>query len=287
MNKYFTKLTFYSIILLASLVSCTKQKSEYLPALESNWVFITGECLASNQLNFYKGVANDYTTRVKSYKFVFRYDLAGDVVFVNTHNSEVKDPVWTFPYMKFVPADAVFSSFGENAPIVSKLYEETWRAGIDEDAKSSIFLDSGVSFIADKDFAGYDAGTNIAEEIISYNKWAQAGMKATYKPIIELTSSFQSRFNDKIINISPIVDALNNYDCFGDFICITIPIRDHKEIVEDITFTLTIPVKVGLYLTWLNDKLSDPDAPFPYYDDTLTCTFTVQRINAEYIDDFR
>ena len=106
-------------------------------------------------------------------------------------------------------------------------------------------------------------------------------MKATDKPIIQFTSSFQSRFNDKIINISPIVEALNNYDCFWDFIQVCIPVLDSKEVVEGITFTLTIPVKVGLYLTWLNDKLSDPDAPFPYYDDTLTCTFTLPRISAD------
>ena len=279
MNKYFTKLTFYSIILLSSLVSCTKQKSEYYPAIENNWVFITGECLASNQLNFYKGVANDYTTRVKSYKFVFRYDLAGDVVFVNTDNSEVKDPVWTFPYMKFVPADAVFNSFGENAPIVSKLYEDTWK---DRRATflgvSSVFLDSGISLIADKDFAGYKAGTNIAEEIISYYQWAKAGMKATDKPIILYPAhSFQTQF----VKMDPIGEPLNNYECFNGAIGVSIPIRDPQEVVEDITFTLTIPVKVGLYLTWLNDKLSDPDAPFPYYDDTLTCTFTATRISAD------
>ena len=279
MNKYFTKLILFSTVFLPFLACCTKEINRDIPAQDRDYIFITGECLASNQLHFVAGTVNDYTTRVQSYKFLFRFDLAGDVVFVNTDASEVKDPVWTFTYMTFIPADEVFNSFGENAPIVSQLYEDSWRGGY-HDGKSSIFLDSGVSFIADKDFAGYEAGSNIAEDIISYHQWSTAGRVATDKPIIEMTKDFQSQF----WNMDPIGEPLNNYDCLEGLFDISIPIRDDKEIVEDITFTLTIPVKVGLYLNWINDKLSDPDAPFPYYDDTLTCTFTVQRVGG-YLDD--
>jgi len=276
MNKYFTKLILFSTVFLPFLACCTKEISGYIPADDRNYAFITGECLASNQLRLVRLAVNPDLTKVHSYRFIFEYDMAGDVVYVNDRRSEEKDPVWSFPYRKFVPADAVFNSFGENAPIVSQLYEDSWRGGWNLGI-SSIFLDSGVSLIADKDFAGYEAGTNIAEEIISYNQWAQAGMHATDKPIIVVLTPFQAQF----AKMDPIGEPLNNYECLLDFVQLCIPVHDPQEVVEDITFTLTIPVKVGLYLTWLNDKLSDPDAPFPYYDDNLTCSFTLQRISAE------
>ena len=276
MNKHILNLTFYSILLFSLLVSCTKEKSGYIPADDRDYVFITGECLASNHLRLLRIAVNPDLTTVHSYRFVFEYDLAGDVVYVNDRRSEEKDPVWTFPYRKFVPAEAVFNSFGENAPIVSKLYEDSWRGGWNN-GMSSIFLDSGVSLTADKDFAGYEAGTNIAEDIISYYQWEHAGREATDKPIIFLRVPFQTQF----AKMDPIGEPLNNYECLLDFVQLCIPVHDPQEVVEDITITLTIPVKVGLYLTWLNDKLSDPDAPFPYYDDTLTCTFTLPRISAD------
>ena len=49
---------------------------------------------------------------------------------------------------------------------------------------------------------------------------------------------------------------------------------DYAFIDEHVTFDLEIPVRVVMYLGWLNDKLSNPAAPVPYKDEVLHCRFT-------------
>ena len=41
--------------------------------------------------------------------------------------------------------------------------------------------------------------------------------------------------------------------------------------------SLEIPVKVVMYLNWLDDRITDPNAPIPYREDVLRCEFTVDK----------
>ena len=60
----------------------------------------------------------------------------------------------------------------------------------------------------------------------------------------------------------------------GIYFCI--PTEDCELTEEEVTFELNIPVKVVMYLNWINDKLTDPDAPVPYKDEVLHCKFTTR-----------
>ena len=41
---------------------------------------------------------------------------------------------------------------------------------------------------------------------------------------------------------------------------------------DEVTLTLTVPVRRVLYLTWLNEKIDNPETPMPYQDEVMTTT---------------
>jgi hypothetical protein len=47
----------------------------------------------------------------------------------------------------------------------------------------------------------------------------------------------------------------------------------YERVNETVNFSISIPVRVVYYLTWLNDKLTDENAPMTWKDEVLTCTF--------------
>ena len=69
---------------------------------------------------------------------------------------------------------------------------------------------------------------------------------------------------------------MNYISMTKDGVEFSIPMGEYKLIEEAVTFELNIPVKVVLYLTWLNNKLTNPNAPVPYTDEVLHCTFTTK-----------
>lgn len=131
--------------------------------------------------------------------------------------------------------------------------------------------------MADKDFAGVKAGDNIISGYMNEHDWAIAGRPEDVSGLLSFCP-VKYIFNSVWDLDKPFGDEFADYACVnGRVFGIYIPTRDFEEIDEDVTFNLSVPVKVGLYLTWLNDKISDPEAPFPYRDETLTCTFTIHK----------
>lgn len=253
------------------LFSCTKQQVAYTEP--DNNILIPGECV-SNNLVFTSQQANDFITGIRSMVLLFRFECDGESVLVNRG----EDPLRDARYAKFIPSNAIFESFGENAPTIASNYENAWRSIINSPAGvTTVFYNSGIRLIADKDFAGFEKGTNIAKDALTYNQWWDKG-KPLYDVLFDcLFPDFQSAFCSGKCPVASVGETLSNYELLMRCFSLRIRIGDFEEVDEDVTFTLEIPVKVGLYLTWLNDKISDPDAPFPYRDETLTCTFTIHK----------
>ena len=53
------------------------------------------------------------------------------------------------------------------------------------------------------------------------------------------------------------------------------------EVEEGTELYISIPVRVGLYLNWLNDKLAEPDSQMEYRDEVLTCTIRIDNLPAD------
>lgn len=60
----------------------------------------------------------------------------------------------------------------------------------------------------------------------------------------------------------------------GESVSFSVPLDDFTVVKEPVTFELNIPVKVVMYLRWLNDRLIDLSAPVPYKEEVLHCRFT-------------
>lgn len=219
------------------------------PPLEKT--FLPGECLRSPALIF---------SRFYLYEGKYRTDGTRQTFFVFSFAMDMKcvfSPAPPRGVDRYLPTDDVFNAFVDNCPSIKELYEDAWHEVIESRAglcfSSSIFYDSGISLTADKEFAGFPAGDNIASSV-----FFEGPVPANFHSI-------------------PVGDSFTYNYYLPQGFALRIPINDFDIVDEDITFNLSIPVKVGLYLTWLSNKLTDPDAPFPYREETLTCTFTVNK----------
>lgn len=246
---------------LMTIVSCSRFGAGTTCAEE--YSFLPGECLNSSSLTFKSYVANAYTF---SY-----YNDNGWLIDSEKGNEDENSHMFLLIFnldllchqenlargfldndFKFIPDNSVFQQFGTASKKISKQYDDIYQEldfGLHGGQYATIYYKGGLSLIADKVFGGYDAGENIGE-IVCIGR----------------------RDEDMCV---PGISLEDNMHAIGRHISLLIPIYEHEIVKERVTFNLSIPVKVGMYLTWLNDRLSDPDAELRYQDDTLSCTFTV------------
>ena len=245
------RIIFFIMMIATFCFSCNKTGD---PG-EVEMTILPGECLTSSELSFPGLRINDYPG---SESFVFTCSFNKDVII-----SPAGFPFASYEY-KRVPSKEVYERFGANAEAVKELYDHYWNdcfvsghmSGLM--FASTIVYESGIKLIADKDFAGFKAGENIAADINLQRDDASICMTV-------LPSDYLGLPND------------GGYYLPSLGVIIKIPLKDYTVVDEDVTFHLSVPVKVGLLLTWFNDRITDPNAPFPYREDNLSCAFTVHK----------
>ncbi len=248
------KTTLLALTMLTALTSCVKTLPPMF--LDGEKSFVPGDCLISTEVE-YKGIyIGQYEVIQGYYRFMFKLG----------EWSTVYDPLeWIVPWgqatsFRYIPSDDVYAQFGSNNMKVKKAYEteykNTWRPNNPYLVKNyEVYYESGLSVTADREFAGYPAGENIAS-CFAYNSLNP------HTPIP----------NEELADLSIIGD----WRYAAGSLLFDVHVKEEKnDVKEAVTFTMNIPVKVGLALTWLANRLSDPDAPYPYREETLTCTFTV------------
>lgn len=228
---------------------------------------LPGECFKSTSLCFAGLQESSFMyTSVYTLPFLFdENDIYYDKVSLGAPYS-VRD----FSYR---PSEEAYRLFADNANTVHSIFEDYLQDIMFEAPEnfqlSTIFYDSGISLIGDKDFAGFKAGENIVADAMDYPTWYSAKEKSVC--ILDFLYP-ADHF------VLPIDDNFTyRYALCYRGVSIRVPQRNFRVIDDDVTFTLTIPVKIGLYLTWINDKIANPDAPFPYREEVLTCTFTIHK----------
>lgn len=247
------QLRYFSFIctIVSLLTACDSLPADVPEPVEHT--FLTGECLVSNNLIFNPSEGfyiNDYRGPL-SFCFAFNLDIEAVKDGITSYYPE------SFRDYRFIPSDAVFNQFAENSPKVREEYEQTWLImdrgnGYGDMDVISLFYDEGASLKADKVFAGHPAGENLA----SYCDW-----RLLFREM-RLLSFPQDNTID-----SPFMLSTK-----GD---VRFPIGNYDIVDEVVAFTLDIPVKVVNYLSWINDRLSNPDAPIPYQEEILHCSFTI------------
>lgn len=211
---------------------------------------LPGECLKSTELSYY---ATDLSYMCDYGKYVFCLQLDLD------YSNECMDHTVIKNHWRHVPTQEMYDAFGENGKLVKKAYEdefESFQYLYYEKCPGysgrysivTILYNGGVSLVADKEFAGVPAGKNLSD-------------------IISLDSHST--------NLGLYPDIPLEYIAMPEeWFLFSVPLGDFNVVKEPVNFELNIPVKVVMYLQWLNDKLTDPDAPVPYKEEVLHCSFT-------------
>ena len=147
------------------------------------------------------------------------------------------------------PTDATFSVFKNNSKRVKKEYKNCFseiQSQVGEEFNlTSIYYDDGIKLISDHSFNGIPAGENL---------WT-------------ITKAYPS--NQLKICLLSFENALPN--CL--YIMIPLSENDLSD-KDDIHIHLEIPVKVGLFLNYLNDRITNPYAEMKYRNEVLSGDFT-------------
>lgn len=259
--KRLCSISIISTLVFCILSSCGKLGAGTTEAIELS--YIPGECLRSNILktclfdapgiigkieSFDKVPFFIYTShKPKSLSFPLEMEL--DVERESLSHQKGSD-------YRYYPSSGVYKAFGKESKNVENAYEAAysnikncpdWLGG--SISLSSIFYCEGLVITANKDFAGIPAGENIAS-------------------IAEIDSPFA-------YYRLPFVDFPNEYLPLGRYISVLIPLGDYQFSYENVRFHFEIPVKVGLFLHYLKDKISDPNAEMQFKDEVLTCDFSM------------
>ena len=207
---------------------------------------LTGECLKSNNLKT--------SLRIESNSFQFAFGLEMD--------SSTEDLPEGAIYRR-IPPSIAYIAFGNNSNVVQEEFDRIFNDFSQNQSvytglifATTVFYDEGMTLTANKAFAGHSAGENLIPYCFE-NEQGIYSRKSVYLPLNESVS----------------YNYLSPYDTMTPYL--VFPCGDFKVVDEDVTFSLKIPVKVGLYLTWPNDRLSNPKAEMPLQEMVLQGVFNI------------
>ena len=170
---------------------------------------------------------------------------------------------------RYAPTNNIYKEYNDNASYVRDSYDTFYCKFVGNKwLFSTIFYDSGISLIADKDFAGVTAGNNIALNNMDFAEWHKGLDNPTVVLRLAPTTSLNFPANEGF---------QHKYCLYRRYLSMLFPADASELVDEDVSLTLSVPVKTGLLLTWFNNQLTNPDAPLPSREDTLTCSFTIHK----------
>lgn len=167
-----------------------------------------------------------------------------------------------------IPSDDIFAAFGDDADQIKTSYWEAFdNFGklVDNSGKlidsyegglisaTTVYINvNDIVITADTEFAGVPAGENLA----SIAHITDCSYNFGSKPISDIIVP-QSFF--------PFISTgLRLWFRGADF-------EGYSIVRDDVNLHIEIPVKVGLFLTMLRDRLTNPEAEMQYRDEVLTC----------------
>ena len=249
------------IIVLASqiLTGCFM----YHGSRENVVTVLTGECLQDTELTYIHVDQNNWEEWHSKGLCFLTFDL--------TMKYKYEKDGTLHSYV--LPSDDIYKSFGKNKQKVQDTFmsvvkscEEANRLEYSyfDITLTTILYDGGLSLVADKDFAGYQAGEELAKYLTIPNTWYMLMDKhSKYN-----TSEQMGRILDIPLEYSYLIPY--------KFFTLALPVSSGEITTEYVTFELKVPVKVVNYLEWINDKISNPQAPVPYKEEVLHCTFSTK-----------
>lgn len=208
-------------LLLIALSVCSCWKFGHQHYIE--YFFLTGECLNSPILTL-------ESHKVTADECIVKYKVDWD----NFHVSRVS----SFQYT--MPSDNVFGIFSTNSSKLKRQYKEIIKTANIECPPyqwSTVLYDSGAKVFVEIDGAGKDYSDSIEIDMGE-------------------SSDFMLEVFGKLSGIPLTYSAL-----VGKNIKLHIPLEVYSKIPKYARYKLSIPVTRVDYISWLNDRLTDPEAP--------------------------
>ena len=235
------------------------------------YAFIPGECLKSTQLQtqlYNQNLLRTTLEHINESKHTFEFLLVLDLCGLDGIALHRIAPGGFAYEQALMPSDSLYRQFGVNSSRVRKayklvfdeIYESISGLGLQGPffTPTTIYYCEGMVLSSSHDFNGIKAGENLA-------------------PIVSLYDpSFMNRQGLPLDYSVPSLKLPDHYQCLTRMFKVRIPLSEDDVIEdEDITFHIELPVKVGMFLTMLNDRLTDPDAEMLFRDEVLTCDLTI------------
>lgn len=218
-------------------------------------LFITGECLTNSNLSFLRASPNGENVVLHNFNGKYHFEFAPQFdTERQTFRNEASYQYW------LIPSEKVFDKYGSNKNTIKEDYHKIRKSFKNQEKPyvSTILYNGGLSLVANRDFAGHAAGENLS-------------------PYLEEELFGLTKEQADVCLPLPLDYVCMVSDCFSlDLLVPGYELTEARESVPSVSFTLDIPVKTVMYLTWLNDRLVDKDATLTYREDTLRCTFTVK-----------
>ena len=261
-----------SLLLACSRIPFSDPALDYPGAVS----LLPGECLLDNNLTcIYSNSAGD--GRYFRFSFSLNVDTEYEVV------EQGQNHFGVFPLRhRHRPSASVFQQFGADAEKVEEQYDLVWNSL--SYSQTTIFCKSGMTLVADKEFAGIPAGENLAG-LLESEASTRAGESPSFINIRPFEDSAYKMLLLVPTNTITKYGASNNIDDYSAselelikvekmaLVSFRIPADNCEFIKEKVSFTLEIPIKAAQYLNWLYDSLLGGEVQMEWKDDVLTCRF--------------
>lgn len=260
-NDIIMKRLFSAILLLGLLVACNKSGFSAATTAVREHTFLTGECLKDNTLkpHVYEDTGLPYRVEKRFNAKTNKDEQIGITIALQLNLDKEYLPIagQTDKTYGWLPTDAVFSSFGNSAQTVKNDFNAVYgNFNKSRPHSETVTIYYGdVEITSNAEVCGVAPGENLYPSVFNFSSIDSASACSYQLPEDTIPEGYF---------------PLNPYAVF------TILAKDGHEVVDgNPTFYFKIPVKVGMYLTYLNDKRTNPEAKMQYRDEVLTHTITI------------
>ena len=245
----------FIILALSSIVVITS--CNRLPAGtpdSQEYTFVTGEALVDNTL-----IPTIYPDALVGYRVETTYDgktnksVAEGLTISFQLNLDKEYHRITRWKGGWIPSEAVFNSFGSEAKQVKNEFNAVYETLLQPSpaARTVTIYHKDIKITSNAEVCGVAPGENLYPSIFSLRSYDK-GYQLPEETIPE------------------------GYAPLSTYAAFTVWAKDNnREVVDgNPTFYIEIPVKIGMYLTYLKEKRTNPAAQLQYRDDVLTCTLS-------------
>lgn len=242
-----------AILLLGLLTACNMSGLSAVTTGVKEHSILTGECLIDNCLLTIPDESSGLPYREESfYNPVTKKMDYGIIIPLVLNLDKEYRTITKYPHpgiCGWLPSANVYKQFGHNAQQVENAFYQATNSVLNgpqsRTESITVFNSNDIVITADREVCGIPAGVNLYPSVVNYN----------YSAIYDLPQdTIPEGFVPLSMNVKLFIST------------------EGREVISDYPlYHIEIPVKVGMYLKYLNDARTNPNAKMEYRDNVITC----------------